>query len=171
MVFRRRRYSNAGCNYRQLTGDRNTFLEVEYDGRRREGKALLIAIGNGSCYGGGLHIIPPAVLDDGYFHICLVRDVGKIETMRLLPSVYHGGHIGHPDVEILKARRVTVRAPVPLTVQADGEIIGTLPLSVEAAPRVLSVLAPHCPPESARSVPNGRIRQITARDVTYEKGN
>lgn len=121
---------------------RNTPLEVDCDGRRWEGKALLIAIGNGSYYGGGFKIVPPALLDDGCFHVCLAKDVSKFETLRILPRVYSGGHIGHPDVEIFKARRVTVSSPVPLTVQADGEIIGTLPLSVEVVPGGLRILAP-----------------------------
>lgn len=121
---------------------RNTPLELEYDGLRWEGKALLIAVGNGGYYGGGFQIVPPAVVDDGYFHICLAKDVGKLETLRILPKVYRGGHIGHRDIEIFKARRVKIKSTVPLTVQADGEIIGILPLTLELIPRALNILSP-----------------------------
>ncbi len=127
---------------KNLVTYRNAPLDVEYDGRRWEGKALLIAIGNGSFYGGGLKVVPPAVLDDGCFHVCLAKDLSKIETLKILPKVYSGGHIGHPDIEVFTARRITVKSPVSLMIQADGELLGTLPLTVEVAPRALSVLAP-----------------------------
>jgi YegS/Rv2252/BmrU family lipid kinase len=127
---------------KNLVTYRNAPLEIEYDGHRWSGKSLLIAIGNGGYYAGGIHIIPPAEPDDGWFHICLAKDIGKFETLRVLPSAVSGRHIGHRDVLVLKARRVSVRSSVPLTIQADGEILGTLPLTVEVEPRALSVLAP-----------------------------
>lgn len=128
---------------------RNTPLQLEWDGGTWEGKALLIAVGNGSYYGGGFKIVPPAVIDDGCFHICLVKDVGKLETLRILPGVYSGRHAGHPQVDIFTARRVKVDSPVPLTVQADGEILGTLPLALEVVPAALNVLAPPRPETAA----------------------
>jgi diacylglycerol kinase (ATP) len=138
---------------KNLVTYRNAPVEVEYDGRRWVGKALLIAIGNGSFYGGGFQIVPPALPDDGCFHVCLVKDVSKIETLRILPRVYRGGHVGHPEVEIFTARRITVKSAVPLRIQADGELLGTLPLSVEVAPRALRVLAP----DSQETASNGSI--------------
>ncbi len=137
---------------KNLVTYRNTPLEVEFDGKRWSGKALLIAVGNGCYYAGGLKIVPPAVVDDGYFHICLAKDVGKLETLRLLPGVYGGHHTRHRHVEIFKARRIFINSPVALTVQADGEIFGTLPLSLEVVPAALSVLAP-----ARQGHPHGRL--------------
>lgn len=127
---------------KNLVTYRNAPLELEYDGHRWSGKSLLIAIGNGGYYAGGIHILPPAEPDDGWFHICLAKDIGKFETLRVLPSAISGGHIGHRDVIVLKARRISVHSSVPLMIQADGEILGTLPLTVEVEPQALAVLAP-----------------------------
>ncbi len=127
---------------KNLVTYRNAPLELEYDSHRWSGKSLLIAVGNGRYYAGGLHILPPAEPDDRWFHICLVKDIGKFETLRVLPSAISGRHTRHRDVVILKARRINVQSPVPLMIQADGEILGTLPLTIEVRPRALAVLAP-----------------------------
>lgn len=121
---------------------RNAPMTLCCDGRSWEGKALLVAVGNGAYYAGGINIVPPARVDDGWFHLCLAKDVGKLDTLLMLPRLFKGGHTRHPKVEILQARRVTVDSPVPLMVQADGEILGPLPLTVELLPGALRVLAP-----------------------------
>lgn len=127
---------------KNLATYRNAPLELEYDGHRWSGKSLLVAVGNGQYYAGGLYIVPPAEPDDGWFHICLVKDIGRLEILKVLPSVISGSHTGHPHVAILKARRISIQSPVPLTIQADGEILGALPLTIEMQPRALAVLAP-----------------------------
>jgi diacylglycerol kinase (ATP) len=127
---------------KNLVTYRNAQLELEYDGHRWTGKSLLVAVGNGRYYAGGFYILPPAELDDGWFHICLVKNIGKFTTLRVLPSAVSGRHIRHRDVILLKARRINVQSSVPLMIQADGEILGTLPLTIEVQPRALAVLAP-----------------------------
>lgn len=146
-VNNRFKYLNGAPAYlasilKNLVTYRNTPVEVEYDGNRWEGKALLIAVGNGNCYGGGIKIVPPAVVNDGCFHLCLAKDVSKFDALRILPSMFNGGHVGHRQVEIIEARHVTITSSVPLMVQADGEITGTLPLTLELLPGALRVLAP-----------------------------
>ena len=127
---------------KNLVTYRNAPLELEYDSHRWTGKSLLVAVGNGRYYAGGFYILPPAEPDDGWFHICLVKDIGRLEILKVLPSVISGRHTGHREVAIMKARRISVQSPLSLTIQADGEILGTLPLTIEVQPRALAVLAP-----------------------------
>ncbi|MFN0152067.1 MAG: diacylglycerol/lipid kinase family protein [bacterium] len=112
-----------------------------------EGRFLLIAIGNSASYGGGLHIVPEARIDDGALDICLVDEVSRATVLRLLPRVYSGGHVGYPFVRIVRAARVEIasgasaehRAPA---VFADGEPATHLPATIETMPGALRVLAP-----------------------------
>ena len=62
------------------------------------------------------------------------------EFLRVFPKVFSGGHVGHPAVEVLRARRVTLEA-TGIVGYADGERFGPLPLDVEAVPGAVSVLA------------------------------
>ena len=42
---------------------------LELDGERIEAKAMLVAVGNGTSYGGGMRVCPDAELDDGLLDV------------------------------------------------------------------------------------------------------
>jgi diacylglycerol kinase (ATP) len=44
-----------------------------------EVEAMLIAIGNGRSYGGGMQVCPDADLQDGLFDIMILHPVSKLE--------------------------------------------------------------------------------------------
>jgi len=108
----------------------------------REGRYLLCAAGNTSRYGAGIHIAPGARADDGLLEVCLVRDLSKVRILRLLPTTYYGGHVRHPEVEVVRTRILTVSADRPVPVVADGEVVATLPATIGVLPGALAVLRP-----------------------------
>jgi diacylglycerol kinase (ATP) len=101
--------------------------EIEYDGKKLITPAMLVAIGNGKSYGGGMNICPQAQLDDGLFDIVILQPVSKIEFIRTFPKVYSGSHLTHPAVKTMRAEKVTVTANA--VAYADGERIGPAPIS------------------------------------------
>ncbi|MFE9254993.1 diacylglycerol kinase [Streptomyces sp. NPDC006879] len=111
------------------------------DGPVREVEATLIAIGNGSSYGGGMRICPDAVPDDGLFDITVVGAVPRRTLLRVFPRVYRGTHIRHPRVSVHRAAKVSLAAE-GLTAYADGERIGPLPVTTECVSGALQLLAP-----------------------------
>lgn len=111
------------------------------DGVAKEIDATLIAVGNGPQYGGGKKITPDAALDDGCLHVTVVGPVGRLTLMRLAPTLPRAGHIGHPQVRTFAAGEVTVTAAAT-TGYADGERIGSLPLTTRCVPGALRVLVP-----------------------------
>jgi YegS/Rv2252/BmrU family lipid kinase len=106
-------------------------LEIEMDGRAMRRTALLAAVANGPCYGGGMRIAPDAVCDDGLFDVCLVGDLSRFDVLKTLPRMYSGGHRTHPKVEFFRCRelRATVVGSREIACQADGELVGGLPAS------------------------------------------
>jgi diacylglycerol kinase (ATP) len=114
---------------------------LELDGEVRRLDAMLVAVGNGPSFGGGLRITHGAELDDGLLDVVIIKTMSKPDLVRTYPKLYHGGHVTHPSYEHHLVRRVTVAAP-EVVAYADGERIGALPLTVEVAPRALRVLAP-----------------------------
>ena len=113
---------------------------LELDGNVVHTSAMLVAIGNGPSFGGGLRIAEGAVLDDGLLDVVVIKPVSKVELVRTYPKLFKGTHITHPQYEHHRARRVTVAAP-GIVGYADGERFGPLPLTVECVPRALKVLA------------------------------
>ena len=69
---------------------------LELDGETWETEAMLVAVGNGSSYGGGMRICPDARIDDGLFDVTVVGPISKPEFLRVFPSVYRGTHVRPP---------------------------------------------------------------------------
>jgi diacylglycerol kinase (ATP) len=100
---------------------------------------MLVCVGNGPSYGGGLRITEGAVLDDGLLDVVIIKPMSKPDLVRTYPKLFKGTHVDHPQYEHHLVRSVTVAAP-GIVSYADGERFGPLPLTVECAPGALTVL-------------------------------
>ena len=107
----------------------------EIDGVKFEREAMLIAIGNGNSYGGGMQVCPGARLDDGLFEVMILNPISKFEFLRVFPKVYSGAHVEHPEVEIFTGKSVQVQSDA--IAYADGERIGPLPITATVATAAL----------------------------------
>ncbi len=114
---------------------------LELDGARRELDAMLVAVGNGPCYGGGLRMAEGAVLDDGLLDVVIIKPLGKLELVRVYPRLFSGTHVTHRQYEHHRVRAASIAAP-GVVAYADGERIGPLPVTVELVPGALRVFAP-----------------------------
>ena len=103
--------------------------EITCDGETFTTEAMLVAIGNGKSYGGGMNICPQAQINDGLFDVIILEPVSKIEFFKVFPRVYSGSHISHPKIRSMRAKKVTINAKA--VAYADGERIGPAPISAE----------------------------------------
>ena len=110
------------------------------DGQRMDTDAMLVAVGNGPAYGGGMRVTPDAAFDDGLFDVLVLHRIPVHEFLRVFPKVFTGAHTGHPAVEIVRARTVRLEAR-GIVAYADGERFAPLPVDLEVVPGALSVLA------------------------------
>ena len=111
---------------------------LDLDGVARRVEAMLVAVGNGPSFGGGLRITEGALLDDGLLDVVVVRTLSKPGLVRAYPRLFNGTIASHPAYEHHRVRRVSVAAP-GIVSYADGERFGPLPLTVECAPGALVV--------------------------------
>lgn len=103
--------------------------EITCDGESFTTEAMLVAVGNGKSYGGGMNICPQAQLNDGLFDLIILEPVSKVEFLKVFPRVYSGSHISHPKVRSMRAKKITISAKA--VAYADGERIGPAPISAE----------------------------------------
>lgn len=113
---------------------------LDLDGRERRTDAILVAVGNGRSFGGGLRIAEGASLDDGLLDVVVIKPISKLELVRTYPKLFSGTHTTHPQYERHQVRRVTVAAP-GIVGYADGERFGPLPLTIECVPGAVEVLS------------------------------
>ncbi|GAB3685881.1 diacylglycerol kinase [Saccharopolyspora tripterygii] len=114
---------------------------LELDDRRLSMRAILVAVGNGQTYGGGLKICPDAEPDDGLLDVTVIAAARRDQLVRLLPTLYTGTHVDHPLVTTYRARRVHLSTP-GVVGYADGERFGSLPATCECVPRAANALVP-----------------------------
>jgi diacylglycerol kinase (ATP) len=114
---------------------------LELDGETRRLEAMLVAVGNGPSFGGGLRITHGALMDDGLLDVVVIKPMSKPELVRTYPKLYSGRHVTHRQYEHHLVRSITIAAP-GVVAYADGERLGSLPLTVNVAPNALRVLAP-----------------------------
>jgi diacylglycerol kinase (ATP) len=114
---------------------------LELDGRSRHVEAMLVAVGNGPSYGGGLRIAHGAAFDDGRLDVVVIKAMSRAALLRTFPRLFTGGHTSHPAYEHHRVRRVRIAAP-GITAYADGERLGPLPATVDVVPDALEVLVP-----------------------------
>ena len=109
--------------------------EIEADGVSRKFSAMLVAVANGSSYGGGMKLSPMADRSDGFLDVMILHPVSKIELLKVFPKVYSGSHINHPAVEFIRVKKIKITANT--IAYADGERIGNLPIEIELVPSAL----------------------------------
>jgi diacylglycerol kinase (ATP) len=114
---------------------------LELDGSRWQGDAMLVAVGNGPSYGGGLRMCEGAVVDDGMLDVVIIKPLSKAGLLWVYPKLFKGTHVTHPSYEHHLVRTVSVAAP-GIVGYADGERLGPLPMTIEAAPAAVSVFTP-----------------------------
>ena len=112
---------------------------IEVDGVRRTTGAVLVAVGNGPAYGGGMRICHGAAMDDGLLDLVIAGPMPRRALIRLFPKVFRGEHLGHPAVTLTRARTVRIEAP-GIVGYADGERLAPLPMSCEVVPSALRLL-------------------------------
>jgi YegS/Rv2252/BmrU family lipid kinase len=127
---------------RALHGWRHARWEVTVDGERHGFRGYTVAVANSGVYGGGMYLVPGAVLDDGLLDVALLGARPKRRFLLSLPKVFDGSHVGVPQFVQLRGREVTFAADRPFTAYADGDPIAELPVTIRVVPRALKVLAP-----------------------------
>lgn len=112
------------------------------DGVDRDLPGMMVAVGNGVSYGGGMRITPNASSEDGLLDVTVVGEVSKVEFVKTFPKVFKGTHLEHPAVTSLRGREISISADRPFEVYGDGEHLGSLPATFSVVPGALEVVVP-----------------------------
>lgn len=100
-------------------------LEVRIDGTLAfSGDSFLVAVMNGTRYGGGFYISPQGRPDDGLLDVLIGRSVSRSGLFPLMALVLRGRHLGHPKVVHAAGQHVTLRWAEPTPLHIDGDLEG-----------------------------------------------
>ena len=113
-------------------------VSVDVVDRTYEGLMNNMVVANGQFFGGGMKIAPRAAPTDGLLDI-QVEHARKREAIAMMPKVFKGQHVPHPDIEEYKRVRCSITCDRPLPIEADGEVLGTTPASFEVIPDAIQL--------------------------------
>ncbi len=120
-------------------------VRLGYDEKSLMLATLMVSIMNGQRLGDGFWMAPEASVDDGFFDLCIARQVSRRRILSLIPHFLRGTQATQDEIITGKAARITIEAlEGVLPAQTDGEILcvdGT-DLRIEIHPLALEVVSP-----------------------------
>ncbi len=113
--------------------------KVTIDGATYQAASAIIA--NGHYYGGRFVAAPEARLDSPTLQVCLFERSGPINVIRYGWGLMAGRLKHFPDVKSIAGTHIRVEGPDGEPVQADGDVVATLPLSASMDGGIRAVMA------------------------------
>lgn len=137
--------SFAISTLQEVIGIEHSTIRVRIDdGDEHSLNTVNFCIANARYFGGGMLIAPDAKLDDGYFDIVSIGDLGTLKILFNAHTLYRGTHIELPEVKTRLAKRVEIRDAnnAGIHLETDGELPGRLPAVYEVVPKALRIRVP-----------------------------
>lgn len=113
---------------------------VQFDGQQTE--CVFAVICNARHYAAYFVLTPEADISDEYLYLCLFKDPGLASLFYYAFHALRRTHLHLPSVQIVRAKNVMIFGDEAVAVQADGELVGSLPLEFTIHPQSLTVFVP-----------------------------
>ena len=118
----------------------NKEVSIKLDGKQDNRKICTIVMSNGKYGGGHMFVAPDADPGDGLLDVMIINDINKPDLLWSLPRVYRGTHLTHPKVTVERAREIEITTKEPMSLQADGELLGEAPANFRILPSALKIV-------------------------------
>jgi diacylglycerol kinase (ATP) len=114
------------------------------DGRSYDEQMTLVAVGNGSYYGGGFKGLPMAKPDDGLLDVSIIFKVRRLTFARLIGKYRKGTHLNLQKNFICYSRgtTLTVESKEGMKICVDGEIDEAQHVKVTLEPACMAFCVP-----------------------------
>jgi len=122
-----------------LQNDSPTFVTIAFAGDKQ-----VVTISNTDLlqriYANRMNVAPTARMDDGLFDLLAVNELSLLQVLPKLAKLYGGRILGDPAVRHFRSAVVRIETDPPVTVQADGQVLGPTPAEFSLRPRALTVV-------------------------------
>lgn len=119
---------------------KHTSLTLTVDDVTTTQTGLSIAAGICKFNGGGLKQLPSAIYDDGLLDMTVIGSMTKLQMVFNLPKLQSGSHVKLNSVNTYRGKTIKIDSDPPIYVDADGEFIGTTPITISLLPKAIQVL-------------------------------
>jgi diacylglycerol kinase (ATP) len=110
------------------------------DDREWDRRPCLFLTFNNSAYTGGtMWIAPSADPSDGLIEYVHWGPIGRLAALRMLPTIYDGRHMQHPQASRRAVRHVEFNMPSAVDVMVDGEVLALQCRALDIVPAAVDV--------------------------------
>ncbi|WP_347861947.1 diacylglycerol kinase family protein [Salimicrobium sp. PL1-032A] len=117
-------------------------LEITYDGNEWKGEAYLMLVALTNSVGGIESFAEHAEVNDGAFHIFILKELSLPKVAALIPDLFKGELKSNEQIEYFKASELSVDSKEELVVNIDGDEGVPLPFEASVLHNELNVFVP-----------------------------
>lgn len=114
-----------------------TRMKIEAAEHSFEGEVFCVNVGICIFNGGGMQTVPFSVADDGLLDVTIIENQSKARILWEIPKLFLGNIHKANKTHCFKTQRIRLNGIS--TIEADGEMLGEIPVEIEVLPRVLRV--------------------------------
>ena len=119
----------------------NSFnLQIEHDGKSYDKNTIFVEISNSRYTGKDFLMAPNAKMDDGLLDITILRKCSRSKVLTSLPTIFTGKHIYIDVIDSFQTREIKFTTSDHKKLAADGEIIGSTPITCKCIPDAVEVI-------------------------------
>ncbi len=115
---------------------------IEKDEEKLEKEGLIVAVGNGTQFGGGIRICPKAVIDDGELDFVVAGKLKKRKIPGAFIKLMKGKVLELDFTSFERRKRVEIDFDKPVTIQIDGELYDGLKFDVSVVEGGIKIFRP-----------------------------
>jgi len=117
---------------------KNYKVFIDLDGEKIERENIFVEVSN-TRFTSNFLMAPTAEVDDGYLDVVLLNKTSRRRMLQCLPKIFTGDHVKMEEVEIFKAKKISIETDLPKELTPDGEMFGATPLEIECLYRDIEV--------------------------------
>jgi len=97
-------------------------MEIDTGSEMIKSSPLLVAVGIGQAYGGGMKIVPDAIQDDGLFDVCIFESMNRFALVYHFPKVFSGKLKDIEQANIFRTKEIMLTLSEVRPLHMEGEI-------------------------------------------------
>ncbi len=101
---------------------------------------ILVAVGIGQAYGGGMRIVPDAIQDDGLFDVCVFDRMNRLSLVYHFPKVFSGKLKHLEQANMFRTKEIKLNLSAVRPMHMEGEIIFSDHMHFTLEPKGMNVL-------------------------------
>lgn len=115
-------------------------MSLFIDGKPLKSKFTLVAVANGTHYGGGMKVNPEGLVNDGFLNVIAIDSVPRYKMPSIMLKFFKGKHIDLPYVRVYKCKNINIMSSHDLVINLDGEVLNDTPINFSVNPQALNII-------------------------------